>query len=198
MRAPMSGDRTFHVVEAFVEPGDVGVATLRRRWPDEFKERAIAAALESGANVSAVARQMGISPAQLFGWRRKALAKVEASTAPTKPSSTEVVTASSMPVLEIVIGDTVIRVGADIPDQDRVVGRQWRVSLRQAPGDVRVLLAPADGRAHPVEHIATDGLGRRSRLEARPPARCLAAPERRLRPKILLNPLERRAFLSLL
>ena len=110
----MSGDRTFHVVEAVVEPGDVGVATLRRRWPDEFKERAIAAALESGASVSAVARQMGISPAQLFGWRRKALAKVEASTAPAMSSSTEVVTASSVPVLEIAIGDTVIRVGADI------------------------------------------------------------------------------------
>lgn len=47
----MSGDRTFHVVEAVVEPGDVGVATLRRRWPDEFKERAIAAALEPGATV---------------------------------------------------------------------------------------------------------------------------------------------------
>ena len=110
----MSGDRTFHVVEAVVEPGDVGVATLRRRWPDEFKERAIAAALEPGANVSAVARQMSISPAQLFGWRRKALAKVESSTVPAMSSSTEVVTASSVPVLEIAIGDTVIRVGADI------------------------------------------------------------------------------------
>ena len=110
----MSADRTFHVVEAVVEPGDVGVATLRRRWPDEFKERAIAAALEPGANVSAVARQMGISPAQLFGWRRKALAKAEASPAPAKASSTEVVTVRSVPVLEIAIGDTVIRVGADI------------------------------------------------------------------------------------
>ena len=110
----MSGDRTFHVVEAIVEPGDVGGATLRRRWPDEFKERAIAAALAPGANVSAVARQMGISPAQLFGWRRKALAKVESSTVPAMSSSTEVVTASSVPVLEIAIGDTVIRVGADI------------------------------------------------------------------------------------
>ena len=87
---------------------------MRRRWPDEFKERAIAAALAPGANVSAVARQMGISPAQLFGWRRKALAKVESSTVPAMSSSTEVVTASSVPVLEIAIGDTVIRVGADI------------------------------------------------------------------------------------
>ena len=110
----MSGDRTFHVVEAVVTPGDESGATLRRHWPDEFKERAVAAALESGANVSAIARQMGISPAQLFGWRRKALAKVESSTVPAMSSSTEVVTASSVPVLEIAIGDTVIRVGADI------------------------------------------------------------------------------------
>ena len=71
MRALMSGDRTFHVVEAVIEPGgDVGGA-LRRRWPDEFKERAVAAALVPGVNVSAVARQMGVSPAQLFGWRRE-------------------------------------------------------------------------------------------------------------------------------
>ena len=114
MRALMSGDRTFHVVEAVIEPGGDVVGALRRRWPDEFKERAIAAALAPGANVSAVARQMGISPAQLFGWRRKALAKVESSTVPAMSSSTEVVTASSVPVLEIAIGDTVIRVGADI------------------------------------------------------------------------------------
>ena len=29
--------------------------------------------LKPGANVSAIARQAGISPAQLFGWRRKAM-----------------------------------------------------------------------------------------------------------------------------
>lgn len=79
MRAPMSGDRTFHVVEAMIEPGgDVGGA-FRRRWSDEFKERAVAAALVPGVNVSALARQMGISPAQLFGWRRLALARGSAS-----------------------------------------------------------------------------------------------------------------------
>jgi transposase len=110
----MSGDRTFHVVEAVVDPGDDIGAMLRRRWPDEFKERAVAAALVPGANVSAVARQMGISPAQLFGWRRKALAEVEASTTPAKSSSTEVVTASSVPVVEITIGNAVIRVDAEI------------------------------------------------------------------------------------
>ncbi|MFC4174025.1 transposase [Microvirga sp. GCM10011540] len=29
--------------------------------------------LKPGANVSAIARQAGIAPAQLFGWRRKAM-----------------------------------------------------------------------------------------------------------------------------
>ncbi len=45
----------------------------RRRWSDDFKERAVAAALEPGANVSAVARSLDISPSQLFAWRRAAV-----------------------------------------------------------------------------------------------------------------------------
>lgn len=47
----------------------------RPGWSDDFKERAVAAILEPGVNVSAVARQMGVSPSQLFNWRRQALAK---------------------------------------------------------------------------------------------------------------------------
>jgi transposase len=110
----MSGDRTFHIVEAVVEPGDDVGATLRRRWPDEFKERAVAAALVPGANVSAVARQMGVSPAQLFGWRRKALTKGLASPKTDAGLSTDIVSLHASPVVEITIGNAVIRVDAEI------------------------------------------------------------------------------------
>lgn len=112
----MSGDRTFHVVEAVVDPGDDVGAMLRRRWPDEFKERAVAAALVPGVNVSAVARQMGISPAQLFGWRRLALAKGSASPKTDEDVSTDIATLRAAPLVEITIGNVVIRVDANIDE----------------------------------------------------------------------------------
>jgi transposase len=45
----------------------------RRRWTTAEKERLVAASLEQGAAVSAVAREAGIHPGQLFGWRRQLL-----------------------------------------------------------------------------------------------------------------------------
>jgi transposase len=43
----------------------------RRRWSAAEKERLVAASLEPGASVSAVAREAGIHPSQLYGWRRQ-------------------------------------------------------------------------------------------------------------------------------
>ena len=43
----------------------------RRRWSAAEKERLVAASLES--SVSAVAREAGIHPSQLYGWRRQLL-----------------------------------------------------------------------------------------------------------------------------
>jgi transposase len=43
----------------------------RRRWSTAEKERLVAASLEHGAGVSAVARAAGIHPSQLYGWRRQ-------------------------------------------------------------------------------------------------------------------------------
>jgi transposase len=45
----------------------------RRRWSTPEKERLVAASLEQGATVSAVAREAGIHAGQLFGWRRQLL-----------------------------------------------------------------------------------------------------------------------------
>jgi transposase len=45
----------------------------RRRWSEAEKERLVAASLEAGASVSAVARDAGIHPSQLYGWRRQLL-----------------------------------------------------------------------------------------------------------------------------
>jgi len=45
----------------------------RRHWNTAEKERLVAASLEPGAGVSAVARSAGIHPSQLYGWRRQQL-----------------------------------------------------------------------------------------------------------------------------
>jgi Transposase and inactivated derivatives len=49
-------------------------ASRRRRWSSEDKARIVVESLEPGVSVSEVARRHGLSPQQLFGWRRKARA----------------------------------------------------------------------------------------------------------------------------
>src|SRR5258708_9841570 len=43
----------------------------RRRWSRAEKQRLVAASLEPGASVSSIAREAGIHPSQLYGWRRR-------------------------------------------------------------------------------------------------------------------------------
>jgi transposase len=43
----------------------------RRRWSSAEKQQLVAASLEPGASVSAIARQAGIHASQLYGWRRQ-------------------------------------------------------------------------------------------------------------------------------
>jgi len=51
----------------------------RRRWSRAEKERLVAASVERGATVSAVAREAGIHPGQLYGWRRQLLPRSQAT-----------------------------------------------------------------------------------------------------------------------
>ena len=46
-------------------------AGRRRTWRDEDKARIVAEIMTSGEAVCAVARRHGLSPQQLFGWRRQ-------------------------------------------------------------------------------------------------------------------------------
>jgi transposase len=50
----------------------------RRRWSAGEKERLVAASLQPGAVVSALAREAGVHPSQLYGWRRQLCARREA------------------------------------------------------------------------------------------------------------------------
>jgi transposase len=47
----------------------------RRRWSSAEKERLVAASLEPNAVVSALAREAGLHPSQLYKWRRQLCAR---------------------------------------------------------------------------------------------------------------------------
>jgi transposase len=86
----------------------------RRRWSDDFKDRAMAASLEPGVNISALARSLEITPSQLFAWRGAAArraAKSELRT-PAEPSG------AKARRVEIEMGGVVLRVAADIAEDD--------------------------------------------------------------------------------
>ncbi len=65
----------------------------RRRWSSAEKQRLVAATLEPGVSVSAIAREAGIHPGQLYGWRRQHRARQQIGFAPVQvaaePSPTE-------------------------------------------------------------------------------------------------------------
>jgi transposase len=94
------------LVEAVIERFDGAAVGERRRWSDEFKAQAVTAALEPGVNVSALARRLGISPPQLFGWRKAFLKKQNADISAVAATS----------LVEIVVGEVTIRVGADVSE----------------------------------------------------------------------------------
>lgn len=59
----------------------------RRRWSSTEKGQLVAASLEPGASVSAVAREAGIHPSQLYSWRRQLRAPAQLGFAPVRIAS---------------------------------------------------------------------------------------------------------------
>ena len=109
---PMPDDRNCHVIEALKARPLRG----RRGWSTEAKARLVAETLVPGANVSAIARRVGMAPSQLFGWRRQALASgaVAAAAEGDPPLSFTRFEAARSALVEIVIGDIVVRAGPDV------------------------------------------------------------------------------------
>ena len=101
-------------IEVRAERLDGAPVGERRRWSDEFKHRAIAAALEPGTNISALARSLNITPSQLFAWRRTAVLRMERIERQT-PAETR---AAKTHRVEIETGGALVRVSADIPEAD--------------------------------------------------------------------------------
>jgi transposase len=114
MSTPMRRTNTNQFIEVRAERLDGAPVGERGRWSDDFKDRAVAASLEPGANISALARTLDITPSQLFGWRRAAALRAEKieRQAPAEPR------AAKTRRVEIEIGGAVVRVSADIAEAD--------------------------------------------------------------------------------
>jgi transposase len=65
-------DRTGHGVSNVRRIELITGTGRRRRWSSDDKARIVEESLRPGANVSDVARRNGLSPQQLFAWRRAA------------------------------------------------------------------------------------------------------------------------------
>lgn len=91
-------------------------AVGRRRWPTEAKARIVAEAFAPGAVVSEVARRHGLTPQQVFTWRRVARRAAEAAAVPAfvpavvAAGDTGEATDAPAGRIEIVLGAAVVRV----------------------------------------------------------------------------------------
>jgi len=74
----------------------------RRRWSQDAKARIVLESQQPGAVVSEVARQHGMTPQQLFGWRREARNGVPGSDAHDPPRS---VSTAFTPIVVAEAGD---------------------------------------------------------------------------------------------
>jgi transposase len=93
-------------------------AGRRRAWSAEQKDMIVAESYACGESISVIARRHGLTPQQLFAWRRnvRLRAKVDAGRAAFAPVVVDDGAACSegTPLIEIVIGAATVRVGCGI------------------------------------------------------------------------------------
>ena len=109
---PKSNAETVRRLEVFTGAG------RRRAWSAAQKERIVAESYACGESVSAIARRHGLTPQQLFAWRRTA--RHPAGDDAARPAFTPVVVDTGAansdggPLIEIAIGAATVRVAAGI------------------------------------------------------------------------------------
>ena len=104
------------MIEAVPDRLEGAPSQLRRRWSDEFKEQAVAESLASGANVSEIARRIGIGPSRLFDWRRKALRKGLVRLAAPQPDGSVEDSKPAAAIVEIIIDGIIIRAASAVDE----------------------------------------------------------------------------------
>ncbi|MCZ8158796.1 MAG: transposase [Rhizobiaceae bacterium] len=115
MSRPAASLGLMRMIEAVPDRLDGSPRQLRRFWSDEFKATAVEQACQPGVNMSAIARQIGILPSQLYRWRRELLGSDEPGQA---APAVEPQSAAPGPdsVVEIVIGGIVVRAGQHVEE----------------------------------------------------------------------------------
>jgi transposase len=106
----------------------------RRRWSEEDKRRLVAETFGPGGTVHGVARRSGLSPSQLFAWRKLYRAGPEIE--------------RSVPALPSVPGFAAVEIAAATPpsDADVVSAPSGLIEIELAGGDrVRISGAPDPG-----------------------------------------------------
>jgi transposase len=92
----------------------------RRRWTVDDKARIVEETLEPGASVSVVARRHGLTPQQVFAWRREARQRSEEAGPSFIPAMVELAStprrrrqqaAAPMAAIELDIGGVRVRIG---------------------------------------------------------------------------------------
>jgi transposase len=91
----------------------------RRRWTVDDKARIVEETLEGGASVSVVARRHGLTPQQVFAWRREARQRSEEAGPSFIPAMVELAStprrrrqqAAPMAAIELDIGGVRVRIG---------------------------------------------------------------------------------------
>ena len=125
MSTTMRRTRPNQFIEVRAERLEGAPVGERRRWSDDFKDRAIAASLEPGVNISALARSLEITPSQLFAWRGAAARRADKD---ERRKGAEPSGAKARRV-EIEVGGAVLRVPADIAEDDL---RRFLRAVREA------------------------------------------------------------------
>jgi len=100
-------------------------AGRRRKWSDKDKARIVAEIVASGESVCSVARRHGLSPQQLFGWRRQLR---EAAGGPSEAAQVQFVPA---------VVDAVVPASA--------LGRERKAVRRKAKADAGIIEIEVDG-----------------------------------------------------
>jgi transposase len=107
----------------------------RRRWSAAEKERMVAASLQPGAVVSALAREAGIHPSQLYGWRRQLCARREA------PASFAAVEIAADPT-----GRAGLATPCGVIEIEFANGTRMRIAGAADPATVSALIEALSGR----------------------------------------------------
>jgi transposase len=115
----------------------------RRRWSSAKKQQLVVATLEPGASVSAIAREAGIHPGQLYGWRRQLRAQAQLGFAPVQvaPQAAPAgLTGAGAIEIEFATGAHG-RGGRGDGDGGRRGAGRWSAAMIGVPAGIRVWIA---------------------------------------------------------